>query len=112
MCSLLLMACSDQANGEKMSGNANLDAVWQAVQTASSADGQRREIDAFLAMGQPEGTPPMQVSVKDLASKHDAPLDKALWENPQQYEVTLHFGDRKYSFVPRSRASLEPLFRE
>lgn len=95
-----------------MSGDENFEAAWQAVRTAASADGQRQGIDAFLTMNQQAGAPALQVSVKRLDTGKETPVERALWEHPQQYEVTLHYGDRKYSFVPQSRASLEPLFRE
>ncbi|WP_242111766.1 hypothetical protein [Luteimonas aquatica] len=95
-----------------MSGNDATDNAWQAVRAAATPEDQRRGIDAFLALQQGAGAPPLQVSVRELASGQKARIDQALWDHPQQYEVTLRYGDRQYPFVPQSRASLEPLFRE
>lgn len=109
---LLLMACGGRPNGERMSSDDDFQAAWQAVQSADSASEQRQKIDAFLAMNQRAGAPPLQVSVRNQATGEKAPIDQALWDNPQQFEVTLRYGERRYVFVPLSRSSLEPLFRE
>jgi hypothetical protein len=112
LCFLACVACSGAANGEKMSNDDKTDAAWQEVLAADTAERQRERIDAFLAMNQAAGAPALQVSVKDIASGQKAPIDKALWANPQQYEVTLRYGEQTYTFTPKSRSSLEPLFRE
>lgn len=111
-CSLLANACGAGRNGDNMSNDAGIDAAWLEVRDATAADEQRRRIDAFLALNQQAGAPPLMVNVARRDTGGKAAIDKALWENPQQYEVTLRYGDRRYSFVPLSRSSLEPLFRE
>ncbi len=95
-----------------MTLNGNFDAAWQAVLAADSSERQRQQIDAFLALNREAGAPPLQVSVKEVTSGETVAIGKALWENPQAYEVTLRYDGRSYAFVPQSRASLEPLFRE
>ncbi|GAA3913132.1 hypothetical protein [Luteimonas lutimaris] len=111
-CTLLLVACSGRLKGEGMGAHQDFDAAWQAVQAAGTAEDQRREIDAFLSMNQQAGAPPLQVNVRRRDSGEAAPIDQALWDHPGEYEVVLRYGDRKYPFVPKSRSSLEPLFRE
>lgn len=112
-CVLICVACGGRANGEKMSPDAQYDSAWQAVTSAQTAESQRAAIDAFIALNESsDGAPPRQVSVTASASGQKAPIDNALWANPQQYEVTLRYGERSYVFVPKSRLSLEPLFRE
>lgn len=86
--------------------------AWQQVVDADSDAAQRERLEAFLAL-HPQGTEPrLVVSVEDAATGQKAPIDKALWSNPQGYRVTLRYGDETYVFTPRSAASLEPLFRE
>lgn len=111
-CILALTACSGTPNGEGMSNQRDFNAEWQAVTAARSAQEQRAAIDAFLEANQRAGAPPLQVNVRLRDSGEAAPIDKALWDNPGQYEVVLRYGDQRYSFVPLSRSSLEPLFRE
>ncbi len=89
-----------------------VDAAWQEVTSAGTAEAQRRHLDAFLALNAEIGAPPLQVSVKELASGARVPISKALWANPQNYEVTLRYEQRTYTFTPKSAASLEPLFNE
>lgn len=118
----LLAACGTGTTGERTTGArmtqdattepAGFNAAWQAVRDATSADAQRDGIDAFLAMNQQAGAPPLMVNVAKRDTGAKAAIDQALWDNPQQYEVTLRYGDRRYGFTPLSRASLEPLFRE
>lgn len=95
-----------------MSNPAAIDAAWLEVRDATTADAQRGAVDAFLALNQQAGAPPLMVNVANRDTGEQAAIDQALWDNPQQYEVTLRFGDRRYSFTPLSRSSLEPLFRE
>jgi len=111
-CTLLLVACSGRLNGEDMSTQRDFDGAWQAVTAADSAQAQRQAIDAFLEANRQAGAPPLQVNVRRRDSGEAAPIDQALWDHPDQYEVVLRYGDRKYPFVPLSRSSLEPLFRE
>lgn len=110
--SLLTGACGAGTPGDRMKDDASFDAAWQSVRDATAADAQRAAIDAFLALNQQTGSPPLMVNVARRDTGEKAAIDKALWENPQQYEVTLRYGDRRYGFTPLSRASLEPLFRE
>jgi len=111
-CTLILVACSARLHGEDMSTQRDFDAAWQAVTAADSAQSQRQAIDAFLEANRQAGAPPLQVNVRRRDSGEAAPIDQALWDHPDQYEVVLRYGDRKYPFVPASRSSLEPLFRE
>ena len=110
--SLLLVACSGRLNGETMSEQERYDAAWQAVTAAGDPREQRRQIDAFLALNQQADAPALQVLVSSLDTGQRAPIDRALWDNPQRYEVTLRYGERSYVFVPQSADSLKPLFRE
>ena len=93
-------------------GTAALDAAWQAVRDAADPAQQRARLDAFLAMNRQAGAPPLMVDVARRDTGERAPIDKALWADPQHYEVTLRYGQRRYGFVPLARTSLEPLFRE
>lgn len=111
-CILAVTACNGTANGEGMSTQRDFDAEWQAVTAAATAGDQRAAIDAFLAANQRAGAPPLQVNVRRRDSGEAAPIDRALWDNPGDYEVVLRYGERRYPFVPLSRSSLEPLFRE
>ncbi|RPD85375.1 hypothetical protein [Luteimonas sp. 100069] len=95
-----------------MKHDAAADTAWARVTTATTAAQQRQEIDAFLAIQQQGGAPPVMVDVTKRDGGAPAPIDDALWQNPQDYEVSLRYGDRRYRFVPLSRSSLEPLFRE
>lgn len=113
--SLLAGACGagrPGPSGDQMSNQAAIDAAWLDVRDATAADAQRSAVDAFLALNQQAGAPPLMVNVAKRDTGEKAAIDQALWDNPQQYEVTLRFGDRRYSFTPLSRSSLEPLFRE
>jgi hypothetical protein len=112
LASLLTGACGAGANGDRMKDDAKFDVAWQAVRDAATADAQRKGIDAFLELNQQAGAPPLMVNVTRRDSGEKAAIDQALWDNPQQYEVTLRYGDRRYGFTPLSRSSLEPLFRE
>lgn len=95
-----------------MSSKNEIESAWQAVDAATDPQDQRQRIERFLALNQAAGAPPMQVLVKDRETGARAPIDKVLWENPHRFELTLRFGDREYRFIPQSRVSLEPLFRE
>ena len=106
------VACGGAASGARMSDTHSSKAAWQRVVDADSETTQRAELDAFLALHPPGSEPRLQVSVVDAASGQKAPIDKALWAAPQNYRVTLSYGDETYVFTPKSRASLEPLFRE
>lgn len=110
--SVLASACGTGLDGGGMGGDANFDTAWEAVRAAESTDAQRQRIDAFLAMNQQAGAPPLMVSVARRDTGEKAAIDQALWDNPQDYEVTLRYDERRYRFVPLGRASLEPLFRE
>lgn len=101
-----------QARSAEGSEAAPLDAAWQAVRDAPDPATQRTRLDAFLAMNRQAGAPPLMVDVARADTGERAPIDKALWAEPQRYQVTLRYGQRRYAFVPLSRASLEPLFRE
>lgn len=109
---LLLAACSATPHGETMSDGARLDASWQAVTAAATPADQRRAIDDFLALNQSIGAPPLMVVVHRRDTGAVARIDQALWDAPSDYEVTLSYGSRRHAFVPLSRSSLEPLFRE
>lgn len=109
---LLATACSAASNGTTMHNEAGFDTAWQVVTGATAPGAQRTSIDAFLAMNRQAGAPPLMVTVTRRDTGEKAAIDKALWDNPQEYEVTLRYGDRRYGFTPLSRASLEPLFRE
>ena len=89
-----------------------LDAAWQAVTAADSAEIQRERIDAFLEAKREAGSGPLMVRVRHRDSGEKSGIDKALWEHPERYVLTLSYGQKEYEFVPLSRSSLEPLFRE
>lgn len=109
---LLSSACGSGRSGDEMKHDAAADTAWTRVTAATSAAEQRQQIDAFLASQQQGGAPPLMVNVAKRDGGAPAPIDDALWQNPQDYEVTLRYGERRYRFVPLSRSSLEPLFRE
>ncbi|MCW5579748.1 MAG: hypothetical protein KIS72_00145 [Luteimonas sp.] len=108
---LLLAACHASTPGDTMAAP-RFDDAWQAVTAAATPQAQREAIDAFLAANVQAGAPPLMVVVHRRDSRAPAPIDQALWEAPSDFEVTLRYGDERYSFVPLSRSSLEPLFRE
>lgn len=95
-----------------MSVTADHDAAWEQVRTAPDAATQRQRIVDFLRQNETAGAPALQVLLYRRDTGAQAPIDDALWANPDQYEVQLSLGERQYRFVPRSRESLEPLFRE
>lgn len=105
-------ACGGGLAGDTMTGEASFDQAWQAVRAATAPDLQRQEIDAFLELNQQAGSGPLRVRVRRADTGEKAAIDKALWERPQEYVVTLSYGAREYEFTPLSRSSLEPLFRE
>lgn len=108
----LLVACGNHATGGNMTTGNDIDVAWERVTAAPDAEAQRREIVDFLRRNEEAGAPALQVSVAERDTGARAPIGDALWEQPDRYEVTLRFGERRYVFVPMSRASLEPLFRE
>ena len=95
-----------------MTGEASFDQAWQAVRAATAPDRQREQIDAFLELNRQAGSGPLMVRVRRADTGEKSAIDKALWEHPQEYVVTLSYGAREYEFTPLSRSSLEPLFRE
>lgn len=112
-CALALAAaCSGSVNGEYMPGPNGFDAAWEQVRNAPDADTQRQKIVESLRRNEAAGAPALQISVWNPATGAKAAIDDALWANPDSYEVRLRFGEREYRFVPKSRASLEPLLRE
>src|SRR5688500_5327878 len=108
----LFLAAS--CNGQAHRGNVpvNDEKAWRAVVDATDAESQRARLEEFLKQNTDAGAPALQVSVRSLDTGEKARIDKALWDNPQRYEVTLRYGERQYVFIPKSRASLDPLFRE
>lgn len=108
---LLLAACQASTPGETMAAP-RFDDAWQAVTAAATPQAQREAIDAFLAANAAAGSPPLLVQVHRRGTRDVAPIDQALWDAPTDFEVTLRYGDQRYVFVPLSRSSLEPLFRE
>lgn len=105
-------ACGGGLAGETMTGEASFDQAWQAVRAATAPDRQREQIDAFLELNRQAGSGPLMVRVRRADTGEKSAIDKALWEHPQEYVVTLSYGAREYEFTPLSRSSLEPLFRE
>lgn len=96
-----------------MSPDPTFDTAWQAVTSAQTPGAQRSALDTFMALNESgTGALPRQVSVTERATGTKAPIDNALWAEPQKFEITLRYGERSYVFVPQSRSSLEPLFRE
>lgn len=86
--------------------------AWHAVTSAVDPAAQRAALDAFLALERPGDPRPLQVHVYRRDSAERAPIDQSLWDEPIGYEVELRLNGDEYRFVPLSRASLEPLFRE
>lgn len=105
-------ACTRPVSGNAMSANADQDAAWEQVRTAPDVATQRQRIVEFLRQNETAGAPALQVLVYRRDTGAQAPIDDALWANPDQFEVQLSLGERQYRFVPQSRESLEPLFRE
>lgn len=105
-------ACGGGMAGDTVAGEASFDRAWQAVRAATAPDRQRQEIDAFLELNRQAGSGPLMVRVRHADTGAKSAIDKALWERPQDYVVTLVYGAREYEFTPASRSSLEPLFRE
>ena len=98
--------------GEAMTDEAAFDRAWEAVRAATAPDRQRQEIDAFLELNRQAGSGPLMVRARHAGTGAKSAIDKALWERPQDYVLTLGYGPREYEFTPLSRSSLEPLFRE
>ncbi|MCE7032065.1 hypothetical protein LY625_05445 [Lysobacter sp. GX 14042] len=112
-CSSILPACSGTPmNGEQTSSEERHRDAWRAVTAAGDPQEQHAAILAFLALDRPAGARPLQVHVFHRASGDRAAIGQPLWDSPQDYEVELRLDGREYRFVPLSRASLEPLFRE
>lgn len=86
--------------------------AWDAVTSATDPAAQRAALDAFLALERREDARPLQVHVFRLDSGGRAAIGQELWDHPADHEVELRLDGREYRFVPLSRASLEPLFRE
>lgn len=105
-------ACTPSVPGNAMSANADHDAAWEQVRSAPDAATQRQRIVEFLRQNDTTGAPALQVLVYRRDTGAQAPIDDALWAHPDQFEVQLSFGERRFRFVPLSRDSLEPLFRE
>ena len=105
-------ACSRPVNGDAMSTASEQDAAWDQVRNAPDAQTQQQRLVAFLRAREAAGDPALQVMVYRRDSGAQAPIDDALWADPGQYDVELRLGERRYRFVPQSRASLEPLFEE
>lgn len=109
---VLAAACGAGVKGEQMTTNDSFDSAWQAVQNATTPERQREHIDAFLQQQREAGSGPLLVRVQRRDTGEKAAIDKALWEHPDQYLVSILYGQRQYDFVPLSRLSLEPLFHE
>ncbi len=110
---VLVAACGAGVTGRQMTTDTDsFDRAWQAVQDATTPEQQREHIDAFLQHQQEAGSGPLLVRVQRRDSGEKAAIDKALWEHPERYLVSILYGQRQYDFVPLSRLSLEPLFRE
>ncbi len=105
-------ACTRPVNGDPMSEASDHDAAWEQVRSAPDDATQQQRLIGFLRSHEQAGAPALQVLVYRRDTGAQARIDDALWANPDQHEVELRFGERRYRFVPRSRASLEPLFRE
>jgi hypothetical protein len=105
-----LLACGSHATGGGMGDG--MDAAWERVRTAPDADAQRDAVQAFVREYEAGGAPALQVSAVLRATGEKAAIDRALWERPGDYELTLRYGERRYVFVPLSSASLVPLLRE
>ncbi|MEN1960037.1 hypothetical protein WCE41_06840 [Luteimonas sp. MJ246] len=95
-----------------MTTASEFESAWERVREASDAQVQRDEVIAFLRRNEQAGAPALQVSVAHRDTGARAAIDDALWQQPDRYEVTLRFGERSHVFVPLSRESLVPLFRE
>lgn len=112
-CSSVLPACSGTPmNGEQMSSVERHEDAWRTVTAARDPQDQHAAILGFLALDRPAGARPLQVHVFHRASGDRAAIGQPLWDSPEDYEVELRLDGREYRFVPLSRASLEPLFRE
>ena len=112
-CSSVLPACSGvPLNSEQMSSGDRHASAWDAVTAARDPAAQRSALDAFLSLERPEDARPLQVHVFRRGSGERAAIDQSLWENPADHEVELRLDGRDYRFIPLSRSSLEPLFRE
>lgn len=110
---VLVAACGAGVTGRQMTTETDsFDSAWQAVQDATTPQQQREHIDAFLQQQHDAGSGPLLVRVQRRDTGEKAAIDKALWEHPDQYLVSILYGQRQYDFVPLSRLSLEPLFRE
>lgn len=99
-------------NGEQTRPGSAHAKAWAAVASATDPAAQRAALDAFLALERPPGARPVQVHVYRRGSGERARIDQSLWDEPAAYEVELRLNGDEYRFVPLSRASLEPLFRE
>ena len=72
----------------------------------SLTDEQQQLTEAFARLYEHHATP------ERVREAEPGGFDKALWERPGDYVLTLSYGPREYEFTPLSRSSLEPLFRE
>lgn len=114
-CSGILPACSGvplNDNDARMTTDDRHASAWDAVTSAADAAAQRAALDAFLALERPTGARPLQVHAYRIDSGARAAIGQELWDHPYDHEVELRLAGREYRFVPLSRASLEPLFRE
>ena len=109
---LAAAACGGGMAGGAMTGEAAFDRAWEDVRTATAPELQRQAIDAFLELNRQAGSGPLMVRARHAGSGAKSAIDKALWERPGDYVLTLSYGPREYEFTPLSRSSLEPLFRE
>lgn len=95
-----------------MGSSPSIESSWQTVEQSKSADQQAQAIEQFLELNREAGALSYQVKAKLRATNTKAPIDQAIWDKPQDYELTLTYGDKEYVFVPLSDKSLIPLFRE
>ena len=113
---LLSLFLAVSCNGQEHQGNAavtvDYEKAWREVAEAPDAATQRARLEEFLKRNTDDRAPALEVFVRSLDTGERARIDKALWANPQRYEVTLRYGERRYVFIPKSRDSLDPLFRE
>lgn len=112
-CSSVLPAWSGTPlNDEQTTPGDRHAGAWEAVASATDPDAQGEALEAFLALDRRDGARPLQVHVFRIDSGGRAAIGQELWDHPADHEVELRLDGREYRFVPLSRASLEPLFRE